>query len=357
MIHGYYVEIEPIITHYLNTLDIHVFYFCGGRGIGKTYGGLDFCKRLGLGEVKLDKSEKDPEKFLYVRRTGVEANTIALPATCPFKKYNKGEGTAINGDFIDKLGIGNFYFDDEKKNHIGYCAALSTFANLRGVDFTDVTLIFYDEVIPENKNKRPLKDEGFLLLNMIETINRNRALEGKGEVVVVLLSNPIDLASDLLSQVQITPVLNSMIFKNQEKYTDKSRSLHIEKYKDHKVSKDKEEKSFLYKFAKGTGFNERALSGDFIDNDLSIIKKVDLSAFSAYLSLENICVYRHKSDGTYHISQTMQHAQYVFKAYEKEKFRTVFYWLYKLLVVERKVTYDNYSTKVVFESMIRYKPL
>ena len=84
---------------------------------------------------------------------------------------------------------------------------------------------------------------------------------------------------------------------------------------------------------------------------------MNLTEYTAFLSVENICVYKHKSDTEYYISQTMNHAQYVFKAYEREKVRTVFYWLYKLLVVERKVFYDNFNTKVVFEAMIRYKPL
>lgn len=352
MRHGYYVEVEPVILKFLKK-NIRIFYFCGGRAIGKTYGGLDMCRKIGTGELVLDSTYKN--KFMYLRRTGVEAQSVADPKSCPFKTYNRNEGYTISADFSAKMGFGQFYLDEEKEESIGYCAALSTFANLRGVDFSDVVFILYDECIPENKNKHPLKDEGFLLLNMLETINRNRALEGKEEVVLCMLSNPIDLASNLLSQLNITSVLNTMVFKGQERYTDYNRSLHIEKYVNHAVSQDKKE-SALYKFAASTGFNERALSGDFLDNDLGLIKKVDLTQYKAFLSLENICVYKHKSTNDYYISQTMNHAEYVFRAYEKEKFRTVFYWLYKLLVVERKVFYDNFSTKVVFEEMIRYKP-
>lgn len=355
MRHGFYVEVEPIILKYL-TKDIYFYYFCGGRGIGKTYGALDMCRKIGTGELIFDTKTNERGKFLYLRRTGVEAQSVSSPEACPFKAYNKAENFSICADFSSKMGFGNFYFDSHKEIHIGYCAALSTFANLRGVDFSDVVFVLYDECIPENKNKHPLKDEGFLLLNMMETINRNRLIEGKREVILCLLSNPIDLSSPLLSQIKFTPILNNMIFKGHTKFTDYDRSLHIEKYVDHVVSKEKA-KSALYKFAEGTGFNERALSGDFVDNDLSLIKKVNLTEFSAFLSIENICVYKHKSNGTYHISQIMQSAQYVFRAYEKEKFRTVFYWLYKILVVERKVTYDNFSTKVVFEAMINYKPL
>ena len=358
MIHGKYVEAKPIIMKQLAKC-VHVIYLCGGRGIGKTYGALDYCRELGMQveDALIDKTNPELNKFIYLRRTAVEAETVASPETCPFKKYNINEGYNINADFLSKLGFGNFYLDKERTKHIGYCAALSTFANLRGVDFADCSLLLYDECIPENKNKHPLKDEGFLFLDMLETINRNRALEGLQEIVVLLLSNPIDLANPFLSQLKLTPILNSMIFKNQQRYTDRSRSLHIERFKDHPVSKEKEEKSFLYKFAKGTGFNERSLSGDFVDNDLSKIKKVPLSEYSPYLNVENVTVYKHKSSDIYYISKIFNKAKFSFSAFEKEKIRAVFYWMYKLLVVEGKVYYDDYNTKVVFESMINYKPL
>lgn len=354
MIHNLYVEAEKILLKW-RTKDIHFYYLCGGRGIGKTYGALDLCRKVGTGVTNLDESEEE-SKFLYIRRSRVEAEACSKPESSPFKKYNKKEGYEICADFYSDLGYGCFFLDENRTEHIGYVSALSTFSNLRGVDFSDVSLILYDECIPENKNKRPLKDEGYLFLDMYETINRNRYLEGKSEVYVIFLSNPIDLGSDLLSQLMLTPIFNNMIFKKQQRYTDYNRSLHIEKYVNHPVSKEKE-KGVLYRFAKGTGYNERSLSGEFVQNDLSIIKKVPLSEYTPYLTLENLTVYKHKSEELYHISQIQNKSKYTFRAFEKEKFRAVFYWQYKLLVIERAITYDSYDTKVVFEAMIRYKPL
>lgn len=355
MIHGKYIEVKPVIEKYLPK-GVHVYYFCAGRGLGKTYSSLDICRELGTGDWLIDKTQ-ETNKFLYTRRTGVEAKSVASPESCPFKKYNKNEGYDISADFSQDLGFGNFYLDEDHEEHIGYCAALSTFANLRGIDFSDVAFILYDECIPENKNKAPLKDEGFLLLNMLETINRNRALEGLTEVVLVLLSNPIDLGSTLLSQLNLTPILNNMILKNQQRYTDYSRSLHIEKLTDHPVSAEKRSKSMVYKFAAGTGFDEQALSGDFTGNDLTLIRpKVVLSEYRPYMQLENICVYQHKSNNTWYITSVCLPCRYTFKAYESEKVREVFYWKYKLLVVDRMVYYDNYQTKTIFEAMIKYKP-
>lgn len=357
MVHGLYVEVEPVMAKYLCDKNIHVFYFLGGRGIGKTYGALDVCRKVWH---KTSFLGKDTRKFMYMRRTAVEASAIASPEGNPFKKYNYDEGYDIWGDYGMKEGFGTIYSDhSEFAEKIGYTAALSTFANLRGIDFSDVDFILYDECLPENRNKHPLKEEGFLFLNMLETVNRNRALQGESEVVVCILSNCIDLGSIFLSQLNITSVLTNMIFKHQEKYTDVSRSLHIEKYEDHIVSQMKGEQSFLYKFAKGTGFNEQALSGKFINNNLDVVKKVNMNDYAPLLNIENtLTIYEKKSDSAYlYVSKVMTPAKYQFSVWEREKLRSVFYWRYKLSVYNSCVYYDDYQTKVVLDEMIRFKPL
>lgn len=358
MVHGKYVEIEPIILDKLESKDIHVFYFCGGRGIGKTYGGLHMLRRIGEGHI-LRNSEKDGGKFLYLRRTAVEAQSVAEKEMCPFKKYNAQEGTHICADFISKLGIGNFYLDEDKEVHLGYAAGLSTFSNLRGVDFSDVTLVFYDEAIPEkSKNKRPLSNEGNLLLNLIETINRNRALEGLPEIVVVMCSNPIDLGSTLLTQLDLSGIFTSMIFKKQQFFTMPERSLYIARYINHPVSQEKKDKSFLFKFAKDLGFSEQTLTGEFTDNNLSVVEKhVKLQEYIPEFIFSDICVYRHKSKEQYYLSKKCMACSERYTAHQRELVRMRFYWLYKLLVTAESVKYDSYQTKMVFDSLIGYKGL
>lgn len=353
MIHGKFVEVEPVITRFYQK-GVNFFYFCGGRGIGKTYGALDMCFRIGNGDLVFDESGKS-SKFMYLRRTAVEAESVSSPEGNAFKKYNADEGTSVCADWNSKLGFGNWYLDAEKEKHIGYIAGLSTFSNLRGVDFSDVCFILFDECIPEKKNRARIDREGILLMNMLETVNRNRGLLNQQEVVLCMLSNPIDLGSTLLSELAFTPILNNMIVKGQQRYTDYERSLHIEKYVDHVISKEKKDTA-LYKFSKGTKFADEALTGDFVNNDMSVVAKQNLVEFKPEISLENLFIYKHKSEERYHISIIPGNVKYEFKVFEREKFREVFYWKYKLLVIHRKVTYDNYQTKVIFEEMINYKP-
>lgn len=355
MIHGKFVEVEPVILHHLNKSNIHVFYFCGGRGIGKTYGALDMCYRIGTKALLLDKTEY-ATKFIYLRRSEVEAKSCANPAMNPFKKYNKQEDRNVEGTFNDALGMGSFFEGD---NHLGYCAAVSTFSNLRGVDFSDVILVVYDECIPESKRKRNnISDEGFLLLNIIETINRNRALEGSPEIILVMLSNPIDLGSVLLSQLGFTAIINNMIFMDRQAYTDKSRSLHIARYENHVVSLEKKEKSMLYKFSKGLDFSEQAITGKFTNNDLTCIKNnVPLQEYKPLFTLENICVYTHKDNDDWYITTRMSKCKRNFKVYQQEALHEFYYWGYKNHVIAGNVYYDNYQTRVIFNQMIGLKTL
>lgn len=328
------------------------FYVCGGRGIGKTYSALDFCLKLYNGDIVID-PELEHQRFIYLRRTVVQARASSMPSTNPFKKYNKNEGTNICADFNSTYGYGEFYLDSEKTETIGYACALSTFQNLRGVDYSDIVFILYDECLTEDGSSSRFRNEGNTLMNLYETVNRNRILEGKPEVVMLLLSNPIDLASDLLAQLNFTKILGSMILKGQQRYTAYERSLHIEKLKDHAISEQKAQGA-LYKFAPSS-FTEQSLSGEFTENDMSIVEKVNLQEYFALISIEIITVYRHKSKEQYHISSSVQQGKYNMQIVEKEQLRDIFYFKYKLLVINRIVTYDSFQTKQVFESLIRYK--
>lgn len=354
MIHGLYIEVEQVVMKYVQR-GINFYYFCSGRGLGKTYSSIDFAYRIGTGQVSIPNTVEDG-KVLFLRRTAVEAEAISRAEKSFFKKYNKKEGKKITTDYNSKLSIGNFYADEERETLLGYIAGLTTFSNSRGVDFSDVVVVIYDECIPESENKTKIKNEGYLVLNALETINRNRQQEGLQEIIFIMLSNPIDLGNELLAQLDITSVLNYMILNNMQKYTNPDRSLHIEKYKNHKVSQQKR-KSVLYKFASTTGFVEQALSGDFTNDDMSRVKRVNLHEYKPFLSLEQICVYKHKSSGDYHLSTSMAPARYVFYARDRETVRKMFIWSYKLMILDDRVTYESYQVKVVFESMIGYKPL
>ena len=104
------------------------FVFCwGGRATGKTYGALweDVTTYRG--------------KFVHMRRTQTELDLIASSALNPFAKINEDKGTNYNVQPMKNMAS----VRDENGDQIGVMLALSTCANVRGWDASNVQLISY----------------------------------------------------------------------------------------------------------------------------------------------------------------------------------------------------------------------
>lgn len=176
----------------------------GGRGIGKTYGILREVLRRDL-------------RFIYLRRTQSQIDVIKLKELNPFHAINTGEGTDITTSPIGKYMCGFYHADEEGKSigaPVGIGVALSTFANIRGVDGSTYDIIVFDEFIPE-RHERGIKEEGTALLNALETINRNRELQGQLPVKTIFLSNSNNLDSPILDALGALRTVDNMIRKGK----------------------------------------------------------------------------------------------------------------------------------------------
>ena len=164
----------------------------GARGVGKTYGALS--------DVALD----NPRRFIYFRRTRTIIDLIMEPALQPFKRINADRLTDIRPDY--SKGLGRFMLGEKL---IGYAAALSTFANIRGFDGSDIDIMIYDEFIPEPGEI--VRFNSYLaLLNAYETINRNREFDGRPPLKLLLLSNSDNIYNDIVSGFGIGDALLTM---------------------------------------------------------------------------------------------------------------------------------------------------
>ena len=149
----------------------------GGRGTGKTYGLLKYILDHDI-------------KFLYLRRLKSQLDECVSDAESnPFSKINIDNGSDIRVE--RKSGKVRFTApipDSDERRVIGFGAALSTMATIRGADFSEVTCIVFDEYIAM-KGERPIQAEAKALKNVIETVNRNRELFGQSPVKVFMLGN------------------------------------------------------------------------------------------------------------------------------------------------------------------------
>ena len=254
------------------------------RGIGKTYSALSYL------------AEDCDGEFIYLRNTDVQIKTCSQDFGNPFKAYNRNTGREfwIRG----RKECGYIY---EKTGDIdilkGYAAALSTFENLRGVDLSGVTDVVFDEFI----EKQPMRFDQFnAFLNFYETVNRNRELTGGAPLRVFMLSNAQKLASPILTGFNLVPIIEQMIKTGQKNYSTPEIWLSLPRSE---VSEEKKN-SALYRAAAGTRYFSEAIENKFANDSFAGIAKRNLSEYKPFCSIDDLYIYRHKSDGSIYICGT-----------------------------------------------------
>lgn len=316
--------------------------YIGGRGIGKSYSALR--------ELALEMPED--EKWIYMRRTGKEIEACATEFGNPFKTINKDFGTAIVPMSGGKGAAEYFYNQIDEDNPIlcGYGVALSTFAGLRSMDLSDVTLVVFDEFIPERQVKR-IKAEGDALLNFYETVNRNRELQGRDPLKLILLANAIDLSNPILETLGIISELENMISHGEHRRTIPQRGLYIERVGKVGVTNAKQHTA-LYKLA-NADFTNDTLNADFLSADLTTIKRnVNLKEYKPVFRYGEYVVFR--SSKSFHIQKSDITVAKNFPESAGVKVRTFFAPTYRVARAYGNITFADFTTQVFFDDLFQW---
>lgn len=267
-------------------------FMVGAKSIGKTYGSLLYA---------LD----NKIKFIYMRRTQTQLDSINDEEDSPFLKINLNTHYNIQPKKISKSFIGyyNAEFNIETNENeliglpIGYGLALSTFHNISSIGFNDVDLLIYDEFIPMY-HERMIKDESLVFFKFIDNIARNRELENKKPLQVICMANADRLDNALFLELGLTDVARR---NNDELYYDNERGLMLIQPLNSPITEKKKETS-LYKLTKGTRYYQLAIENKFNIDD-SIIKSMNLKQFDLYCIIDELCFYKHKSEYLYYCTK------------------------------------------------------
>ena len=266
-------------------------FLVGGRGTGKTYTALKTMREYG-------------SKFIYLRRTQTQLDNVCTSELSPFKPLN-----AARGEMIEPVAMGKNAYKfcettTDEDGHIiigatvGYALALSTISNLRGFSAHDAEYLIYDEFIPE-KHERPLKEECLAFLNAIETINRNRELEGRKPIIVLCLANANDFANPLFVGLRLVRVVERMLENGKQEYINPKRGITITLLTDSPISL-KKENTALYRL-KNHDFSEMAIRNVFANFDDGNIRSRNLKEYRPIFGIGELCFYRHKSEDDIYI--------------------------------------------------------
>lgn len=269
-------------------------FVVGGRGIGKTYGALEYMIY-------------NAKKFMFLRRTQSQTDLINKPEFSPFKRLNIDHGWDIVTAPLTKYNSGFYWGEEDDKGGlkasgpaIGYTAALSTFSNIRGFDASDIEYMIFDEFIPES-HERPIKNELAALMNCYETVNRNRELQGDKPVKLLCMANANDIANPCFIGLNLIKRVTSMFEKGTEYWYDAKRGVSIYIIQRSPIS-EKKQGTALYQLNQESAFNEMSLKNEFSANQTSTISSRQLKEYRLIFGIGEIYVYRHKSNGTYYIS-------------------------------------------------------
>ena len=326
-------------TGYLNMPEIieseyPMIFIAAARGTGKTYG----CCRYFL---------EHENNIMLLRRTQTEAELQMDHDSCSFFEPAADLGIEYQ---LTKAGKNNariFYGSGS-----AFIAGLSTFANIRGAfNFRDVTHIFYDEFIPEPHVKR-IKDEGFALANLYESVNRNRELQDKPPVKLICAANSMNLANDYFIYFGLIEDAEEMLKTGEEIRIVGDKLLIIPHGSP--ISKRKAN-TVLYKNVQQE-FSDMALKNEFILNDFTYVQKNVLREYSALLRVGSLTIYKHKSEKQFFISMTPAETKKVYTDSYSDlaRFRRD-HWRLAGHYLDGRIRFSDYYSLSLFEKYIDIK--
>lgn len=310
----------------------------GARRTGKTYGVSKY-----LLEHK--------RKFMYVRRTTGELDFSMSSRNFAFRNME------AEGFFLEPKRDGKYNYTiqtiGDEPEIIGSATSLTLVSKMRGFDASEITDIMFDEFIPE-KHVARIPHEGDAVLNMYETINGNRELQGHEPVRLWLLANSNNLNSDILGAFSLRQKIERMQQKGQE-YSE-YRNMTIVLSMNSPISAMKRNTA-LYQAISENQYTEMALNNTFSYDDFSNIKnRYSVSEYRPRCRIGRYVIMDHKSNGSVlvinnenmPVQKTYDFTDYSMKAFRisNSDLLSCYVWGY--------LSFDSYDTKTAIMQALPY---
>ena len=315
----------------------------GGRGVGKTYGALKYLYEHDI-------------NYMFMRRTQTQLDMISKNEVMPYAALNQRIGSDISTFKISKYITGFYHTINEDKGKlkpsgepIAICCALSTISNLRGFDASRYNqLLLYDEFIPE-RHERPIKEEGNAFLNAIETIARNKEIEGDKPMKVLCLANANNISNPIFLKLKLVNIADNMIRKGEEIRFIENKGVMLIMLHDSPISKQKADTS-LYKLSHDTDFEDMALHNNFAALSHDVIAHKNLKEYRLIVSIGEIAIYKHKSRTEYYVSSHVSGSAPVYELSETSlrTFRIEYNYIWIQYCISH-VLFESYTLQVLFE--------
>lgn len=245
----------------------------GGRAIGKTYGAADWCRHNANG------------RFCWVRRRDKELST--MKAGPPFGNVPSFDGCVWKGS---KEAT---YVRSEDGELVCPVLPLATSGNVTGLDLSYIDVIVFDEFIAK-KGVQPISDEFVIWSSLLETVGRNRELEGRPPLKAVHLTNSDSLNSEILIRLELVPVIVRMRSEGLLSWKSPDGLVEIWDFSSSPIS-ERKRRTALYQLIDGTDYAKMALDNDFAFDDFSDVRRRPIKEYNPLFTVDGkVTLYIHK---------------------------------------------------------------
>lgn len=316
----------------------------GGRGIGKSYGVLNE-----LYERQIP--------FIYMRRTQTQLDAIVIPPLNPYNQIATDRGLHIAAQKISKHTAG-FYntVENEKGEFVpdgepfAIGIALSTFSSIRSLSAEKYKVLFFDEIIPE-RHEKPIKEEGLAFANVIESLNRNRELNGIEPLKVILATNSNTINSKIIDSIGCIDIVDSMT-RNNQYYKSVKGLIAIYRYVDSPIT-ERKRNTALYKVINNDDFQSMSLDNEFSRGDYENVQAKPIQEYNPICSYGNSTICKHKSRREYYCVSGIKAPEHFDKLPLSTKAFNRKYWYIYGAIMDKRVYYQNASVKIEIEGAFK----
>lgn len=333
--------------------DAWLYIVMSGRGPGKTYSSLKYAMQ-------------NNKKFCFLKRTIDDVNLMCKRASdsesdgdvSPFVPINRDLGTCIKPVKVSK-GYGAFYpcelIEDKytpSGDLIGWVTAVSMIEDVKGFNMLPDLLIF-DEFCPKPW-ERINRKEGDAILDLYETLSRDRVKRGEGELKFIATGNTVNINAPLLLTLELIDDVVEMKIKGEEyRYID-GILIHL---LSNKYTVDQDNLTGIQRRMMNTKWGKMAYKGDFGYNDFSHVGKISIKGYIPLYGIihGNTVFYVYRKGKEYYITLSAQKVKQMYDL-NIEQQQKEFYLKNQLTLLNAFVN-DNvhFETYTAYDLILNYK--
>lgn len=353
-----YEDLDDTYYHVLS--DILKFYRCwcyvvwSKRGPGKTYSVLWLAYYCKFPIIYMKRTDKDVHRILK------EETQINLDAS-PYAPLKKDKNIRVGGVEIDD-GFGAFYELDDEGQPTGrllcYVLSFNKVLTYKGNDFSDVELLVFDEFIPQI-GERIKKAEGELLLDLYQTVSRDRLKRGRNPLKLILFANAEQISVPVTQELEIIDDMADLDASGATHLYIEDRDILLHHITDEEVPLQECEKVGIWKGMNGTAWFDKSFGGKFVHNDFSNVMPRKLKHSKPILEVQYkthfYYIYNNEEKGTYYMTSTPAKARIRFNL-NRENEQKRFYYEHLIdlhdACINERFKFEKYS---MYDLIMNYK--